>query len=314
MTDFPFNAYSRYLKERYGERTYRIGVDAGFSCPNRSADRRRGGCTFCDEDGSRAAYIAELEPADLKGQIERSREFLARRYGARRFILYFQAFSSTYAPPAELKRIYDAGLSVLPFEELVVSTRPDCIDEDTAALLASYRERLSDVWVELGLQSAHDETLRRVRRGHDVASFDRALETLRAHGVHVAAHVMFGLPGEGWKDIEETVRYLADRRIDGIKIHNMNVVAGTPLAEEYRSGAFDVPGPAEHLDYVARALEILPPETIVMRLTCDTASEKLLAPAEFWPKQTFRQRLVEHMDRNGLYQGRLYGEVEAACR
>lgn len=314
MTDFPFNAYSRYLTERYGERTYRIGVDAGFSCPNRSADRRLGGCTFCDEDGSRAAYIADVEAADLRGQIERSREFLSRRYGARRFILYFQAFSSTYAPARELERIYDAGLSILPFEELIVSTRPDCIDADTTALLASYRRRLSDVWVELGLQTAHDHTLRRVRRGHDVAAFDRALEALRARGVHVAAHVIFGLPGEGWKEIEETVRFLADRRIDGIKIHNMNVVDGTPLGEEYKRGTLHVPGPQEHLEYVAGALELLPPETVVMRLTCDTAPEKLLAPKEFWPKQTFRQRLVDHMNGHRMYQGRHYSEVESPCR
>ena len=314
MREFPFNAYSRYLKSAYGERTYRIGVDAGFSCPNRSADRRHGGCTFCDEDGSRAAYIADFEPADLRGQIERSREAMVRRYRAGRFILYFQAYSGTYAPVDRLQRIYDAGLAVMPFEELVVSTRPDCIDEEKADLLASYRGRLNDVWVELGLQSAHDRTLRRVGRGHDVAAFDRSLALLRDRGLKVAAHVIFGLPGEEWKEIEETIRYLAARDIDGIKIHNMHVVERTAIAEEYRAGGIRVPEPDEHMRYVAAALELLPPSTVVMRLTCDTSDERRIAPREFRDKQRFRQRLVDYMHENGLYQGRLHHEVSASCR
>lgn len=304
MTDFPFRAYSRYLRDLYGERTYRIGVDAGFSCPNRGRDRRTGGCTFCDESGARAAYIADVGAADLTGQIERSREALARRYGATRFILYFQAFSSTYAPAHVLREVYDTGLAVMPFEELVVSTRPDCVDGEIAALLGSYRGRLNDVWVELGLQSAHDATLRRIRRGHDVAAFDRALSSLRAAGVKVAAHVIFGLPGEGPAEIAETMRYLAERRIDGIKIHNLHVVEGTPLAEAYDRGEVSPPEGDEHMRLVADALELLPAETVIMRLTCDTPAGKLCAPRVFPGKQEFRRRLVEYMRGRGMYQGR----------
>jgi hypothetical protein len=239
---------------------------------------------------------------------------MTRRYGARRFILYFQAYSGTYAPVEKLREIYDTGLAVMPFEELVVSTRPDCVDEEKADLLASYRGQLSDVWVELGLQSAHDRTLRRVHRGHDVAAFDHALGLLRDRGLKVAAHVIFGLPGEEWTEIEETVRYLAERDIDGIKIHNMHVVEGTPLAEEYRAGAIRVPEPEKHMRFVAAALELLPQRTVVMRLTCDTVDERLVAPREFWDKQRFRQRLVDYMHENGLYQGRLHHEVSASCR
>ncbi|MFO8063670.1 MAG: TIGR01212 family radical SAM protein [Spirochaetia bacterium] len=313
MTDIPFNAYSRYLVETYGEKTYRIGVDGGFSCPNRGTDRREGGCTFCDESGARAAYLNGIDTADLHRQIERSRSFMERRYGARRFILYFQAYSGTYAPVDRLQDTYDAGLSQAEFEELVVSTRPDCVNEEVAGLLGSYRQRLNDVWVELGLQTAHDATLRRVRRGHDVAAFDHALELLRAKGVRVAAHVMFGLPGEGWAEIEETIRFLAERAIDGIKIHNVHVVEGTPLHEEYRAGGFEVPSAEEHMRSVAAALELLPRETVVMRLTCDTPDEQLVAPRAFWNKQTFRNQLVEYMSRNGMYQGRLCKETPQ-CR
>ena len=309
VTDIPFNAYSRYLFNTYGEKTYRIGVDGGFSCPNRGSDRREGGCTFCDESGARAAYLMGLDQVDLEGQIERSKAFMERRYGARRFILYFQAFSGTYAPVERLREVYDAGLSQVAFEELVVSTRPDCVDEEVAALLGTYRQRLSDVWVELGLQSAHDATLRRVRRGHDVASFSEALELLRARGVHVAAHLVLGLPGEGWAEIEETIRFLARHRIDGVKFHNLHVVKDTPLHEEYRSGGFEVTSSQEYLHYVAAALELLPKDTVVMRLTCDTPDEQLVAPRAFLNKQEFRRQLVEYMNHNGMYQGRLYEET-----
>jgi hypothetical protein len=304
VTEFPFRAYSRYLTDRYGERTYRIGVDAGFSCPNRGVDRRSGGCTFCDEHGARAAYIADHHAADLAGQIERSRRALERRYGATRFILYFQAFSSTYAPPAALRGIYDAGLDAMPFTELIVSTRPDCVDEEVAELLGSYRGRVDDVWVELGLQTAHDATLRRVRRGHDAAAFDAARARLREAGVKVAAHVIFGLPGEGRTEFEDTVRYLAERQVEGIKIHNMHVVEGTPLAAAFRRGEVIVPGPEEHLEAVAAALELLPPETVIMRLTTDTAPDRLVAPRGFPDKHQFRTRLVEYMHERGMYQGR----------
>lgn len=308
MTDIPFNAYSRYLVEKYGEKTYRIGVDGGFSCPNRGNDRRTGGCTFCDESGARSAYLGGLEAVDLAGQIERSRAFMERRYGARRYILYFQAFSGTYAPVEQLRQVYDTGLSQGAFEELVVSTRPDCVDEEVASLLGTYRDRLNDVWVELGLQTAHDATLRRIRRGHNVAAFDEALEILRARGVRVAAHVIFGLPGEGWEEIEQTVRFLAERGIEGIKIHNLHVTEGTALHREYQAGGFEVPTAQEHLRYVAAALELLPRETVVMRLTCDTPDEQLVAPRAFWNKQEFRRKLVQYMSDHGMYQGRRYKE------
>ncbi|MFP4637570.1 MAG: TIGR01212 family radical SAM protein, partial [Spirochaetaceae bacterium] len=317
VTEFPFNAYSRYLKRIYGERVYRIGVDGGFSCPNRSSDRRWGGCTFCDESGARSAYIADHEAADLRGQIERSRKVLGRRYGARSFILYFQAFSGTYAPVPRLRQIYDHALSLAPFRELIVGTRPDCVDAETASLLGSYRraaaatagERapaVEDVWVELGLQSAHDRTLERIRRGHDVAAFDRALSVLRAEGVRTAAHVIHGLPGEGREEFLQTVQYLAERRIEGIKIHNLHVVSGTSLAAEYAAGAFSVPDAEEHVEAVASALELLPPETVVMRMTCDTSSERLIAPRSFPDKQQFRRRLVSYMEEHGMYQARRY--------
>jgi radical SAM protein (TIGR01212 family) len=309
-----FYSHSDYLRARYGKAVYRVSVDAGFSCPNRGADRRRSGCLYCDAEGARAPYLGpeaglgdETERLQsVRRQIEGASRFLRRRYGAESFLLYFQAFTNTYAPVGELKRLYDAALELAPFRELIVSTRPDCIDAAKAQLLASYRERGLEVWVELGLQSACDATLERINRGHTVARFLEAYRLLRESGVKLAAHLIFGLPGEGLEEILRTVRFLAGLEPDGVKIHNLHIPAASPLAAEYLAGELAAPCAPRHLEYVVRALELLPPATVILRLTCDTPAGRLSAPLGFWPKARFYQALRERMSREGTRQGRLW--------
>ena len=333
----PFNSYSRYLRTRYGEPVYRVAVDAGFSCPNRGPDRSAPGCTYCDEWGSRAPYLAgaaatrgspdeaatdlERRKASLSRQIEQAEKFLQARYGPGQRILYFQAFSGTYGPVEELRELYDHALACRDFRELIVATRPDCIDGRTADLLAGYRlpgyrlagyrlpgDRLPEreVWIELGLQSAHNSTLERVRRGHGVEAFEEAYAMLRKRGLKIAAHVIFGLPGETLEEMLATIRYLAKRKIDGIKIHNLHIPRGCALAADALSGELSVPCDRRHLSYVIRALELLPPETVIMRLTCDTPEHRLLMPRRFMPKARFYQELRQLMLRERTWQGRLY--------
>jgi uncharacterized protein len=297
----PFLTHSAYLLRTYGTRVYRLAVDGGFSCPNRG-DRSSAGCTYCGETGARAPYQAA---GGLAEQVRRGAAFLGRRYGASSFILYFQAYSGTNAPAGELRRIYDEALSAAPFRELAVSTRPDCVDAEKAELLASYRGRGLDVWVELGLQSAHDRTLRLVNRGHTVADFEAAYRLLKRSGTKVAVHVVFGLPGEGEAETEETARYVASLEPDGVKIHNLHIPRGTSLAVEYLKGEVTAPGPQWHMEQVIRALELLPERTVVMRLTCDTPPGELLAPRGFWDKRGFTERLAAEMRARGARQGRL---------
>ena len=197
LSDYPrerYNRYSRYLRELYGHKVYRVSVDAGLTCPNRGPDRRRPGCTYCDERGSRAPYLART--AELREQVDGALRFLRARYAPQDFILYFQAFSGTAASVMVLKALYDGGLCCGNFRELIVSTRPDCVDREKAELLASYRERGLDVWVELGLQSAHDRTLQRINRGHSVACFADAYGILAEQGIKIAVHLILGLPRE----------------------------------------------------------------------------------------------------------------------
>ncbi|OHD74011.1 MAG: TIGR01212 family radical SAM protein [Spirochaetes bacterium RBG_16_67_19] len=323
-----FRGYAEYLRDRYGAPAYRVAVDAGFGCPNRGPDRRQPGCLYCDQQGGLAPY-QEAAPAgpgsavplehrlaSIGRQVERGTAFLRRRYGAEVFLLYLQAFSGTHAPAAELEIIYDFALGCGAFRELIVSTRPDCVDRERAELLSGYRRRGLEVWVELGLQSGCDATLQRIRRGHSVADFTRAFGLLREAGVRLAVHLIFGLPGEGLEQILDTVRLVAGLEPEGLKIHNLHVPSDSPLAEEHLAGELVAPCAARHLEYVIRALELLPPRTLILRLTCDTPVGRLAAPRGFPPKAEFYRELRAALAARGSRQGRLWQAPlsRTACR
>ncbi len=314
---FPFYNYSSYLKKKYNCAAYRVSVDAGFSCPNRGQDRRDPGCTYCDGYGSKAVYLrnkngqAYLETppktlAKLEEQIKMSVAFLQKRYKAQAFLLYFQAFSNTFGPVKNLKKIYDYCLCAAPFKELIVSTRPDCISPDNAELLSSYKKHDFDVWVELGLQSASDKTLERIKRGHTLAHFNKAYTLLKTLGIKVAVHLIFGLPGEGMEDILKTIDYIAGLAPDGVKIHNLHIPDGTEMYNEYLCGELSVPASLRHREYTIKALERLPSETIIMRLTCDTPENHLAAPRNFMPKGTFYNSIREEMIKRETYQSKYF--------
>ena len=299
-----FLSHASYLRGRYGGPVHRIAVDAGFSCPHRGNSRSGPGCSFCDEPGGRAPYLGDLSSVD--GQIRRAVAFNQRRYGPSELALYFQAYTGTFASVDLLRGIYDRGLAHAAFRELVVATRPDCIDEAVAALLADYRTADRDVWVELGLQSASDETLRRVNRGHTVAEFETAYHLLRRRSLRLTVHLILGLPGEDEEQIERSLRYVAGLRPDGLKIHNLHVPRATALHDEFLAGELTVPGPERHLELAIRAIELMPPQTVIMRLLCDTPAARLVAPRCFWDKAAFHRRLRGELERRGTWQGRRF--------
>lgn len=294
----PLHRYSDYLQLRYGAKTYRVSVDAGFTCPVRELGMP---CVYCDPRGSRAPYLGNAEA--IRDQVNQGLAFLRRRYAATRFLLYFQAFSGTHAPVDDLRRIYDLGLSCGEFAGLVVATRPDCLDEPRAALLAEYGSRGLDVWVELGLQSAHDATLRRIHRGHSVAEFGRAVRLAQGHGLMTAAHVILGLPGEGLREAVETARYLSGLTVDGVKFHNLVVTRGTELYRWYAADRIAPPTEEEYREFLIAALTYLAPEIVVMRVTCDPPHDVEGAPPGVTDKASFYRSLSESMSRRGLWQG-----------
>ena len=238
-------------------------------------------------------------------QIQRGAEFLRRRYGAESFILYFQAFSSTFGTLQDLKALYDYGLSVMPFRELVISTRPDCIDEDIVALLESYCRKDFDVWIELGLQSASDRTLTRIHRGHTVGQLKQAYDTIKSTAIKRTMHVIFGLPGEGRREIMETVSLIRDLHPHGIKIHDLHIPKKTALHEELLRGELSLPCMERHLQYVITALEYLPEDIVMMRFTCDTPDRSRAFPLSAPSKGSFYEALRLRMEHQNTWQGRL---------
>jgi radical SAM protein (TIGR01212 family) len=324
VAESPYLSYSSYLRARHGRTVYRVAVDAGFSCPNRRDGRSSSGCSYCHADGSRAPYqnftgagvpgctAPGAGPGtrdSLESQVKRGIDFLSRRYAAEGFILFFQAYSNTNAPVAELARTYEAGLSLAPFVGLNVATRPDCIDGEKAALLASYIDRGLEVWVELGLQTSNDGTLRRIRRGHTSAMFAAALRMLKDKGLKVAAHLIFGLPGEDRSDIMRTAEFVAGLGVDGVKIHNLLIPRGTLLARQHLMGEVTTPAPERHLEYTLAAIERLPADTVIMRITCDALPADVASPRSFWAKPDFTARLAAEMRARGARQGRLFPAV-----
>lgn len=311
MTDKPYRIFSDHLKARFGGRVHKISIDAGFSCPNRGASRERPGCLFCDPGGSGAVGIDRA--VHVAAQLEHGKEVMVRKYKAREFIAYFQPFSNTFAPLERLRALYDEALSVAGVVGLAVGTRPDCLPEPTLDLLAEYHRR-TYFWLELGLQSSHDLTLSWLRRGHDYASFLQAYQGAKARGLRICVHVILGLPGEGRAEMLATAEEMARLQVDGIKIHLLHVLRGTPLGDLYAQGAFSVLEQQEYVQLAADFIERLHPETLIHRLTGDGPRDLLLAPLWSLNKWEVLNAIDAELARRGSRQGSLCGEAAAEER
>ena len=286
----PWNDARTWLEERWGAPVARVGVDGGFSCPNRGWDQGGGGCSFCSETGNRPPY--QEDGQDIVWQIRSAKNFLKTRYGSKLFSLYFQSYSSTWAPTSTLRSVYDLALAEGPFVDLTVGTRPDCVPDSVADLLAGYQTAERDVWVELGLQSANDSTLKRIGRGHGVQAYVEASERLRIRGLPFTTHVMFGLPGEGPGDFQETVNLAVASGSSGLKFHDLILLPGTRLHKDWEHGLIEPVNPELYLDAVASALLSLPNSIVVWRVCSDPEDRQgPRPPGEKWPKNRFLNRL-----------------------
>jgi len=295
-----YNAFSEELKQVFGCRVHRISVDAGFTCPNRDGTLGTDGCIYCGGKGSGAHGI--LPDASVTAQIEAGKEIMARKYKAKRFIAYFQAFSNTYAPPERLRALYDEALDVPDVVGLIVGTRPDCLPPETVSLLAGYSRR-TYFWLELGLQSPQDRTLEFLNRGHDFAAFEQAVRSCRAEGIRVCAHVILGLPGETRGEMLATAGVLNELGIDGIKIHLLHVMKGTPLEALFRQGEVRMLDRDEYVGLVCDFLERLSPGVSIQRLTGDGGHDHLVAPLWSLKKFEVLNALDRELERRGSRQG-----------
>lgn len=295
-----YRDYNSYLREKFGCRVQKITLDAGLTCPNRDGTVGVGGCIYCNAKGS---GTGASRFSGISEQVSAAKEKLARKYKAKKFIGYFQSFSNTYAPFPKLLALYREALEDPDVVGLSIGTRPDCVSDEVLDFLEELsKNRL--IWLEYGLQSAKDETLSLIRRGHDVRAFEDALARTRAREIPVCVHVILGLPGETLADMLRTARFLAERDIQAVKVHLLYVIRETALDALYRSGAYRCLTREEYAEAVGEFLALLPPHVIIQRLTGDPHPEELTAPSWAMEKQQNLKAIHDYMERNKLYQGK----------
>ena len=298
--DKRYNDLNTYLRKRFGCRVQKISIDAGLTCPNRDGTLSTRGCIFCNDRGSGTG--AHRDGLSITRQLERGKAALEKRYKAGKFLAYFQSFSNTYAPVETLRRLYEEALAVDGIVGICIGTRPDCIDRDKLALLQEMAGKCL-VWVEYGLQSAHDDTLSLINRGHDAACFARAVEETRNRGIQICAHVILGLPGETTARVHETARFIARLDIQGVKIHLLYVIKGTQLDNLYRTGSYRCLTQTAYVRLVCDFLERIPPDMIVQRLTGDPHAHELVAPGWSLNKTGTLAMIHAEMERRNTRQG-----------
>jgi hypothetical protein len=298
------NTFGTDLMRRYGERVHKLAIHAGFTCPNRDGTKGRGGCAFCNNVSF--SPHARRDPS-VAEQIERGRRVVLRRTGARRFLAYFQAYTNTYADVERLGVLYDQALAEPDVIGISVGTRPDCVPDEVLDLLAGFRSRGFEVWLELGLQSAFDATLDRVNRGHGFAEYRRAVRAARLRGLPVCTHLIVGLPGEGGDAALASLQRVLDLGTDGLKLHPLHVVEHTLMAHQWRRGGYR-PLPIDtYIDIAADLIERTPADIVYHRVTGTASRDILLAPDWCSKKWIVLNGIEAELRRRGSRQGVLAG-------
>jgi len=294
------NTFGQHLFRLYGERVHKVSIDAGFTCPNRDGSKGVGGCTFCN-NSSFSPHGRQPDP--ITTQIDNGRDVIARRTGAKKFLAYFQSYTNTYDNVTFLKARYDNALSHENVIGLAIGTRPDCVTAAVLDLLAEYRDAGHEVWLELGVQSSFDETLRRVNRGHGFTEYVATLKAARQRGLPVCAHLILGLPGEEAHHAHTTLQRILDHGIDGFKLHPLHVVKGTQLANEWRRGEYSPWTMEKYIATVADLVEQTPSQVIYHRLTGTASLDILLAPQWCNMKWRVLNGIENELVRRGTRQG-----------
>lgn len=293
--------FADHLRSTFGCRVHKVSLDVGFTCPNRDGAVAVGGCIYCNN----TSFSPGNRRLSVSAQLEQGKRFLRQRYGAQKFIAYFQAYSNTYGAIHRLRDLYDAALAGADIVGLAIGTRPDCVPDAVLDLLADYASR-TYLWLELGLESGHDQTLAFLNRGHTVAAFDDAVRRAQQRQLRLCAHVIVGLPGESAADILATARYLAGLHLEAIKLHHLHVVRQTVLEKLYHRGEVSLLSLDDYASLVVDCLEVLPPDTIIMRLMGDAPRDMLVAPTWSLDKRTALRRIEQELERRDTYQGKYY--------
>ena len=304
--DKPYHSLDYELKKRFGEKVYRLALNGGMTCPNRDGTLGTRGCIFCSEGGS--GDFAEILQTDVWDQIEAAKKRVSNKTGSDKninYIAYFQSFTNTYGPVSYLKPLFERAISHPDIASLSIATRPDCLGDDIIDLLKELNSK-KPVWVELGLQTIHDKTAHFIRRGYELPVFENALNRLKKAGLTVIVHVILGLPGETTDQMKETVKYLADQPIDGIKLQLLHILKGTDLADIYQKDPFHVFSMEEYIDLVIDCITLLPHRITIHRMTGDGPKNLLIAPLWSGNKRLVLNLMHKRLKERGAWQGQCY--------
>ena len=273
---------NNYLKERFGEKVYKIALNGGFTCPNRDGKIGTRGCIFCSKGGS--GDFAESPDLTITEQIENGKKRLEKKIKNGKYIAYFQAFTNTYAPVEKLRAIYTEAIIHPDIVALSIGTRPDCLGDDVLALLDELN-KIKPIFVELGLQTINEDTAKYIRRGYTLEVYDKAVADLHKIGINVVTHIILGLPGESKNDMLKSVEY-ACKVTDGIKLQLLHILKGTDLAKDYEQGKFKVLTLEQYTEIIKECVQIIPENVVIHRLTGDGAKKDLIAPLWSADKKT----------------------------
>lgn len=268
-------SFNKYLKDKFGQKVYKISLDGGFTCPNRDGKTGTRGCIFCSKGGS--GDFAESREMSITEQIESGKKKVEKKIKSGKYIAYFQAFTNTYAPVEMLRQKYEEAINHPDIVALSIATRPDCLGDDVLRLLDEMN-KIKPIFVELGLQTIHQKSAKYIRRGYDLSVYDKAVRDLKKIGVNVVVHVILGLPNESENDMLETVKYVCESGANGIKLQLLHVIDGTDLAKDYEKGLFKTLEFDEYVNLIVKCVKIIPKDIVIHRLTGDGARKDLIAP------------------------------------
>ena len=301
-----YYTYSRFLREYFGEKIYKICIDGGFTCPNRDGRLGTGGCAFCSEGGS--GEFCEDRSLSIRDQLESGRSQTLAKYPSGKYIAYFQAYTGTYGPADQLQALYEPALKADHVEAIAIGTRPDCLPDEVVCLLA-HMNQVKPVFMEMGLQTCHDVTAEKMNRCFPTATFTDAVYRLKEAGLRVTAHVILGLPGESESMQLQTIDYLNSLPIDGVKLSMLYVLKGTELARWYARDPFPVYSPEAYFHVLISCLERLRPDIVIERITGDARRDQLIAPRWGLGKGEVLNRIRHEMKERNSWQGKTYKPV-----
>lgn len=298
--DKHYHTWNYHLREEFGHKVLKLPIDAGFSCPNRDGTISKIGCIYCSEEGS--GDFTPSSKLSIEEQYLKSKDMMSKKWPNGKYIIYFQAFSNTYAPIEKLKKIYYQALELEDVVGVAIATRPDCLSTETIQLLSEIN-KITYLWVELGLQTIHDHTARLINRGHSFQSFLGSLDLLQAANIRTCAHVIYGLPHESKEEMLETSHTLAKLPLQGIKLHSLYIQKNTILANYYDKQKFPLLTLEEYVDIVVDTIELLPENFIIHRLTGDAPRDQLIAPSWSLKKWEVLNAIDKEFKRRNTKQG-----------